>query len=127
MRNRQTLSIGYFLIAVAVLFGMQTLFAPKADEMSYSDFRKAVAADKVDEVLISETLIRGTMKPEKKGDKPEPFVTVPVKDDQLVSELEKHGVLYLRDSSKMAMASAREPAIGLSINTNLPAFKTGIT
>ena len=94
MRNRQTLSIGYFLIAVAVLLGMQTLFAPKADEMSYSDFRKAVAADKVDEVLISETLIRGTLKAEKTGDKPEPFVTVPVKDDQLVSELEKHGVAF---------------------------------
>ena len=40
-------------------------------------------------------------------------------------ELEKHGVLVVRASSKMAIASASEPATGLSMNTGLCAWKTG--
>ena len=40
-------------------------------------------------------------------------------------ELEKHGVPVSRARSKMAMASASEPATGLSMNTGLRARKTG--
>ena len=94
MKNRQTLSVGYFLIAIAVLFAVQTLFAPKAQDLSYSEFKQRLAQDRIQEVLISDTLIRGTLKPEKEGDKPTPFITVPVRDDQLVPELEKHGVAF---------------------------------
>src|SRR5690242_6503028 len=94
MKNRQTLSIGYFLIAVMLLFGVQMLLAPKVEEISYSEFKRRLAADLVQEVLISETLIHGTLKPEKSGDKLTPFVTVPVADPHLVAELEKHGVAF---------------------------------
>src|SRR5260221_277713 len=94
MKNRQTLSIGYFLVAVAVLFGVQMLLAPKAEEISYSEFKRRLGADQVQEVLISDTLIHGTLKPEKSGDKPTPFITVPVADPHLVAELEKHGVAF---------------------------------
>ena len=45
-------------------------------------------------MLISDNLIRGTLKSPKEGEPPSSFVTVPVKDDQLVPELEKHGVAF---------------------------------
>jgi cell division protease FtsH len=94
MKNRQTLSVGYFLVAIAVVLGVQTLLAPKAQELSYSDFKQRLAANQVQEVLISDSLIRGTLKPDKEGGEPAAFVTVPVADDQLVPELEKHGVAF---------------------------------
>ncbi len=94
MKNRQTLSIGYFLIAVAVLFGVQSLLAPKTNELSYSEFKQRVAAGEVQDVLISDNLIRGTLKPAKPDEKPTPFVTVPLNDPNLVAELEEHHVAF---------------------------------
>jgi cell division protease FtsH len=44
-------------------------------------------------VLISDTLIRGTLKPEN-GAEPKGFVTVPVHDDDLVRDLQQHGVAF---------------------------------
>jgi cell division protease FtsH len=94
IKNRQTLTIGYFLIALAVLFAVQTLFAPKAQELSYSDFKHRVAEGQVQDVVISDTLIRGALKPEKEGGTPTAFITVPVHDEELVPDLEKHGVPF---------------------------------
>jgi cell division protease FtsH len=93
LNNKQTWSVGYFLVALAVLFGVQMLMAPKAQELSYSDFKKRLADDQVQEVVISDTMIRGTLKADKGGEAT-PFVTVPVADDKLVSELEQHGVVF---------------------------------
>jgi len=114
MNNRQTLSIGYFLVAIAVLLGVQTLLAPKADELSYSDFKQHVAADQVQDVLISDTLIRGTLKPDSAGGKPASFITVPVRDDQLVSELEQHGVAF--------RGQYESPFVGALVSWVLPAL-----
>jgi cell division protease FtsH len=94
MNSRQTWSVGYFVIAVLVLLGLQTFLAPKAQELSYSEFKQRLAADKIQDVVISDTLIRGALKPEKQGGDPTPFITVRVADDQLVQELEKHGVAF---------------------------------
>jgi cell division protease FtsH len=94
MKNRQTWSVGYFAIALAVVLGVQLLMTSKSQELSYSEFKQRLAEGQVQEVVISDTLIRGTLKPEKEGEKPTPFVTVPVADDQLVQELEKHGVAF---------------------------------
>ena len=113
MKNRQTLSVGYFLIALAVLFGVQTLMAPKAQELTYSEFKQRVAAGEVEDVLITDTLIRGTLKPAKEGEKPTPFITVPVRDDQLVPELEKAGVAF--------RGQYESPLIGALLSYVLPA------
>ena len=67
LNNKQTWSVGYFLVALAVL-GVQMLMAPKAQELSYSDFKKRLADDQVQEVVISDTLIRGTLKADKGGE-----------------------------------------------------------
>src|SRR6185369_10429549 len=92
--NRQTFSAGYFLIALAVLFGLQSLISVKANELSYSDFKKKLAEGQVQEVTISDTLVRGTLKPAKPDEKPASFITVPVEDKELVPELEKQGVAF---------------------------------
>src|SRR5262245_66304800 len=47
----------------------------------------------VERVVLSYTLIHGTVKPEHGGDQ-KSFMTVRVADDQLVPELQKQGVLY---------------------------------
>jgi cell division protease FtsH len=94
MKNRQTLSIGYFLAAMAILFMVQSFLTPKAEELSYSEFKQRVAEGRVEEVLISDTLIRGTLKTTDKDAKPQSFITVPVADDGLVAELEKHAVEF---------------------------------
>src|SRR5215472_8609399 len=119
LKNRQTLSIGYFLIALAVLFGVQALLAPKAQELTYSEFKQRLETGQVQDVLISETLIRGTLKPEKEGAAPAPFIAVPVKDDQLVPELEKQGVTF--------RAQYESPLVNALLSYVLPAvFFVGI-
>jgi cell division protease FtsH len=92
MPPRQTLSIGYFILVAAVLFAVQTFFAAKVTDLSYSDFKKRLAEGRIQDVVISDSLIRGKLSPEK-GDAV-PFVTVRVSDDSLVSELEKNHVKF---------------------------------
>ena len=94
MNNRHTFSIGYFVLVLMALLVAQSLFAARPEELSYSDFKQRLAADQVQDATLSDTLIRGTLKPEKEGEKGVPFVTVPVADDQLVSQLEAHGVKF---------------------------------
>jgi cell division protease FtsH len=91
--RRQTFSVGYFILAALALFWLQTLLSPQARQIPYSEFRDMLAKGWVEEVVLSDTLIRGTVKPEHAGDQ-KSFVTVRVADDQLVPELQKQGVLY---------------------------------
>ncbi len=89
---RQTLSIGYFVLVAAILFTVQSFFVPKVTELSYSDFKKRLGEGRIHEVVISDSLIRGQLSPEK--GEPVPFVTVRVSDDALVPDLEKNGVTF---------------------------------
>jgi cell division protease FtsH len=91
--RRQTFSVGYFILAALALFWLQTLLSPQARQIPYSEFRDMLAKGWVERVVLSDTLIRGTVKPEHAGDQ-KSFVTVRVADDQLVPELQKQGVLY---------------------------------
>src|SRR5207249_1230772 len=69
-------------------------FAPR--EISYSDFKAAVAAGKVEEVAISPTVIHGRYKSQATDGKPsqpgEAFETIRVDDPDLMRDLEKHQV-----------------------------------
>ena len=92
MPPRQTLSIGYFVLVAAVLFAVQSFFAPKVTELSYSDFKKRLGEGRLQDVVISDSLIRGKLSPEK--GEPVTFVTVRVADDTLVPDLEKNNVKF---------------------------------
>ena len=91
--RRQTFSVGYFILAAIALFWLQTLLSPQAREIPYSEFRDMLGKGWVEQVVLSDTLIRGTLKPEHAGDQ-KSFVTVRVPDDDLVPELQKQGVRY---------------------------------
>lgn len=93
MKNQHKFSLGYFLAALALMLVLQFLFAPQASQISYGQFKKYLYEDKIAQVLISDTLIRGTLKPEAvdKGATTN-FTVVPVSDPNLVKELEARGV-----------------------------------
>jgi len=81
--------LGFFLLlalAQAVFFSMQS-----GSTISYSDFKTAVRAGRVQEAIVSEEGIRGTMKAQGNA-KAEPFNTIRIEDPKLVEELEKAGV-----------------------------------
>jgi cell division protease FtsH len=101
--KQKQFSIWYVFIALWALMLFQMFVAPYFNpaEIPYSEFKSAVAADKVEEVSISTTMIHGRMKAPAKPDAKEPskaaepgvlFNTVRVEDPDLVRDLEAHGV-----------------------------------
>lgn len=92
--KQKQFSIWYVFIALWALMLFQIFVTPffHPTELSYSDFKTAVAAGKVEEVAISSTMIHGRMKPE--GDKKEgdTFTTVRIEDPDLLRLLAAHDV-----------------------------------
>ena len=95
MEKRHKFSIGYFLAALAVMFILQSLLAPQVRQISYSQFKQYLYADKIEHVLVGDDLIRGKLKPGSAAEgEPERFATVKVPDPDLVKELEKRQVNF---------------------------------
>ena len=90
-QKKTQFSIFYVIVALLVIFGLQYfLGGGLSPEIAYSDFKKAVAAGKVTEVLISPTDIQGARSvPE--GQDPR-FHTTRVDDPDLVKQLTDRGV-----------------------------------
>ena len=62
---QQQFSIGYFIVALILLFALQTyLAAPRVETISYSQFKTLVKKGLVSNVVIGEKVIRGDIKPE---------------------------------------------------------------
>jgi cell division protease FtsH len=111
---KQHFSIGYFIVAMLILFLLQYYFAaPKVETIGYSQFKSLVKKGLVTNLVINEQIIRGEIKPEgvkevlsaeqlkargdgiKKEDKTNlPFVTVRIEDTDLINELEAAGVPF---------------------------------
>ncbi len=90
-RFRNATWIGLALVWAAFLAFALAGPGGRPEALSYSDLKAAVAAGKVQEVVVSETEIRGRMKPE--GEAPaRGFTVVRVADPELVPALEKAGV-----------------------------------
>ncbi len=106
-------SIGYFIIALILLFGLQTyLAAPQVETISYSQFKALVKKGLVSDLTLGEKAIHGAIKPQgakevlppdrlkvwdsalKSGTKNLPFVTVRVEDPDLVTDLEGSGIAF---------------------------------
>ncbi len=88
------MAVWYVLAFVLVLSLAQLYFGvPAGRSIPYSELKAHLQAGRVDEVVISEQAIRGTLRP---GDDQEPveFTTTRVEDPGLVEELEAHGVGY---------------------------------
>ena len=107
---QQQFSIGYFVIALILLFALQTYFAaPRIGTITYSQFKTLVKKGLVSNVVIGEKVIRGDIKPEglkevlsperlkelnekdKEAMTPLPFTVVRVDDPELTRDLEQAG------------------------------------
>jgi cell division protease FtsH len=110
---QQQFSIGYFVIALVLLFALQTFFAsPHVETITYSQFKALAKKGLLSNVVIGEKTIRGEIKPEglkevlsaerlkelnekdKEAKTPLPFMVVRVEDPELISDLEKGGVQF---------------------------------
>ncbi|HHT9108993.1 MAG TPA: ATP-dependent zinc metalloprotease FtsH [Candidatus Wunengus sp. YC64] len=90
-------SIGYILIFLAVMYIVQMFLSPKAEEISYSQFRLYLKNGYIADCTVGSNLIRGHYKKvSAEGDKEETvaFATVPIQDMELVNELESQKVRF---------------------------------
>jgi cell division protease FtsH len=90
-------SIGYILIFLAVMYVVQMFLSPKAEEISYSQFRLYLKNGYISDCTVGSNLIRGNYKKvSAEGDKEEKvaFATVPIQDMELVNELESQKVRF---------------------------------
>jgi cell division protease FtsH len=90
-------SIGYILIFLAVMYVVQMFLSPKAEEISYSQFRLYLKNGYISDCTVGPNLIRGNYKKvSAEGDKEEKvaFATVPIQDMELVNELESQKVRF---------------------------------
>jgi cell division protease FtsH len=63
----------------------------ESKQISYSEFRSLLAKNAISEVVVGETTITGTLKPESKGAAPTSFATIRV-EPAIADELQKHNV-----------------------------------
>lgn len=109
MDNKQQFSIWYILMAVLILLSLQNFFGGHTESLAYSDFKILLAANKLENLSVSEADIRGTVRteglnpllpPEKvdalrqSGDGRHAFVTIRVEDDKLIEALETAGISF---------------------------------
>jgi cell division protease FtsH len=108
--KRQKFSIGYFIAALTVLFLLQSvLFAPHAENLSYSEFKALVKKGKVSDLVLDKQTISGTLAadglegllPKDKLDQLKragagrhQFTTARVDDPGLVEELEAANIKF---------------------------------
>ncbi len=90
--KRTQFSIAYVIIGLLAIFALQWFMEDRmTTDLPYSDFRRALSDGKVQEVVISQTDIRGVLKDGGQGTS---FHTVRVDDPDLVKALDAKGVKY---------------------------------
>jgi len=96
MNKKAHLSIWYFIIAFWILIMVQELYVASQhlDEVPYSQFKEWLLQDQVAEIAITETVIKGKLKPERGDEKAQWFKTIRVDDPDLVRLLEEKKVEY---------------------------------
>ncbi len=88
-------SIWYFILMFMLLYFFQSAVQVKNEEIPYSQFQDYLKAGQIAECVIKEKVIIGTLKlTDEKTGKPRRFITVPLRDPDLVQALDQHGVKY---------------------------------
>ena len=109
-KQQHQFSLWYFLIAFLLILAMQSfLFAPRAENLAYSEFKALLQAGKVENIALGERTITGTLRPDglegllpkekldafkRAGAGEQRFVTVRVDDPDLVKALEAAKVSF---------------------------------
>lgn len=95
--KKSRFSIGYILLFLAAMYIGQIFLSPKAEEISYSQFRLYLKNGYISDCTVGSNFIRGHYnRLAATGDKEEKvaFVTVPINDGELVNELEAQKVRF---------------------------------
>ncbi|MDP4010452.1 MAG: ATP-dependent zinc metalloprotease FtsH, partial [Candidatus Spechtbacteria bacterium] len=95
--KRRSFSLGYILLFFAVVYLAQMFFSPKAEEVSYSQFRLYLKNGYISECTVGQNIIRGYYKKlsAESGEEDKiAFFTVPIQDQALVNELEEQKVRF---------------------------------
>jgi cell division protease FtsH len=94
MDKKSNFNAWYILIAVLAILIVQAIFqqAQQTEYLPYSQFRAYLEQGKVDELVITESRIVGTLKEAAPGE-PDRFVTTRV-EPEFAQELEKYGVKF---------------------------------
>jgi cell division protease FtsH len=95
--NKTTFSIGYLLLFLLVMYAVQMLVTPKAEEITYTQFKEYLRSGQIADCSVGTTLIKGHYrKPAQEGEgfQDAAFVTVTVQDPKLVEELEQLHVSF---------------------------------
>jgi cell division protease FtsH len=91
----QPVWIWYLLAFLGLFFFFSTLETrlESGQEIAYSEFRALLAKDEISDVVIGQSVITGTIKPQAKNAEPKKFSTIPVQPS-IADELQKHNVKF---------------------------------
>jgi cell division protease FtsH len=95
----------WYVLAVFLLLALAQAFyfsMQGGETISYSDFKQRVRDGSVQEVLVSEDRIHGTMKGGPKGS--HPFVAVRIEDPKLLEDLERSSVKFTGEATNKWLA-----------------------
>ncbi len=94
--QRPNVRLGLYLLLLSMMWvWWQSDFHQAREEIPYSEFVQYLENDQVDKVLVGDTYIQGILKlKDEKSGKPRVIVTVPLVNNTLAENLEKHGVEY---------------------------------
>ncbi|MFZ2450584.1 MAG: ATP-dependent zinc metalloprotease FtsH [Methylovulum miyakonense] len=85
----------FVLLFFVVLSIFNTFNAMDGDEISYSQFLNDVKSAKIDKAVVTERYISGTIKPDKADQNPQPFLTIPLWQNDLAKLLQENNVEYV--------------------------------
>jgi cell division protease FtsH len=95
----------WYVLAVFLLLALGQAFyysMQGAETVSYSDFKQRVREGRVQEVLVGDERVRGTLRDAAKGTRP--FTAVRIEDPKLIEDLEKAGVKYTGEAANKWIA-----------------------
>jgi cell division protease FtsH len=97
-------AVWYVLAFLLLLALLQAFFLTMQSgrTIQYSEFKSLVRSGKVQEVIVAEDRVRGTLK-SSPGQEPESFSAVRIEDSSLLEELDRQGVRYTGEVSSRWM------------------------
>jgi cell division protease FtsH len=88
-------SLGYLVAILVLMLFLQSILVPQVPQISYAQFKRYLHEGQIASVVVSETLIRGTLKDGAVAkDAAKTFTAVRITDPDLVKELEARQVDY---------------------------------
>jgi cell division protease FtsH len=114
-KKRVHFTIGYIIAAILLMQLLQSAFGKNTSKIPYSLFKKYVARQKVDDLLIGDEYIQGDIKTGEPDGEKNYFITVRVPDSDLVKDLEKNLIGYSGQQESKLLAAVFSWVVPLAI------------